>query len=133
MPLTSKVREYDPEWPQKYEEKRNRLVPIFGANLIQIDHVGSTAVPLLAAKPEIDILVAVSDTLVLDRYSEALADLGYRRGEALSDGHHFFRKGLNGVRTHKRHVIAGRASSSQGRSYNFPRSKNRRFGPVRAC
>lgn len=104
MPLTSSITAYDPAWPQRYEEEAARLTPIFGAALIGIHHVGSTAVPGLAAKPEIDVLVIVNRTDVSDGCVKPLQDLGYRRGGDLSQGHHFFKRDKDGVRTHKIHV-----------------------------
>ncbi|TIS72125.1 MAG: GrpB family protein, partial [Mesorhizobium sp.] len=59
MPLTSSIQTYDPKWPQKYADEAERLTPIFGSALMEIRHVGSTAVPGLAAKPEIDVLAVV--------------------------------------------------------------------------
>jgi GrpB-like predicted nucleotidyltransferase (UPF0157 family) len=105
MPLTSKIATYNPDWPSQYEVERERLVPIFGGKLLRIDHVGSTAVPLLSAKPEIDILVELSDNLDLAQFVSPLMDLGYRRGGDLSAGHHFFKRDVDGVRTHKLHVM----------------------------
>lgn len=59
MPLTSPIMPYDPTWPQQYAAEAARLKPIFNSALIGIHHVGSTAVPELAAKPEIDVLAVV--------------------------------------------------------------------------
>lgn len=58
--LTSKISAYDERWPLMFAEEKSRLEPIFGDLLIEIHHVGSTAVQDLAAKPEIDLLVEVS-------------------------------------------------------------------------
>jgi len=53
---------YDPSWPQRFEEERIALEEAIGGWVVGgIHHVGSTAVPGLAAKPVIDILVAVQD------------------------------------------------------------------------
>lgn len=64
MALTSSITDYDPTWPQRYVEAAATLAPIFGGRLVEMHHVGSTAVPGLAAKPEIDVLAVVdaSDT-----------------------------------------------------------------------
>jgi GrpB-like predicted nucleotidyltransferase (UPF0157 family) len=105
VPLTSKISDYDPTWPSRFTQEQQRLAPIFGSKLLRIDHVGSTAVPALSAKPEIDILIEVSDDADIDRYTHSLIELGYCRGRDLSEGHHFFRKDVDGVRTHKLHVV----------------------------
>ena len=104
MPLTSAIIDYDERWPRLFEEEAARLRPVFGEACVDLHHVGSTAVVGLAAKPEIDILVVVSDTENLDHWQAALLNLGYRRGGDLMDGHHFFKRDVGGKRTHKLHV-----------------------------
>lgn len=52
---------YDPTWPRRFEEWRTRLAAALGPAAVTIDHVGSTSVPGLAAKPIVDIQVGVSD------------------------------------------------------------------------
>ena len=52
------VVEYDPRWPARFNDERVRLAGAFGDDAVLIEHIGSTAVPGLAAKPIIDILVA---------------------------------------------------------------------------
>ena len=59
FPIT--VVEYDPNWPRCYEEEAAELRSLFGPELVtRIEHFGSTAVPGLAAKPVIDILIEIS-------------------------------------------------------------------------
>lgn len=77
---------------------------MFGKAFVAIHHVGSTAVKGLAAKPEIDILVAVSDASRLDVWQADLLGLDYTRGRDLMTGHHFFKRDVDGVRTHKLHI-----------------------------
>lgn len=105
MALTSKIRDYDPSWPQQFALECLRVGPIFGDKLRNIEHVGSTAVPGLAAKPEIDILVEISDDADIDFYCSHMGAIGYRRGGDLSVGHRFFKKDVDGIRTHKVHVL----------------------------
>lgn len=104
MPLTSSIQPYDPQWPQRYVDEAARLTPIVESALVELHHVGSTAVTGLAAKPEIDILAVVNSTDVFKEWSRSFEKLGYRRGGDLSPGHHFFKRDINGVRTHKLHV-----------------------------
>jgi GrpB-like predicted nucleotidyltransferase (UPF0157 family) len=104
MPLTSPIQPHDPAWPRKYQDEVARLRPVFGLDLVEIHHVGSTAVPGLAAKPEIDLLAVVNAPDDSDEWTRSLQHLGYRRGGDLSPGHHFFKRDLNEVRTHKLHV-----------------------------
>lgn len=105
MPLTSTITTYDPTWPQRFQAEKTRLGPLFTPDLLAIDHIGSTAVPGLAAKPEIDILVTVRSEEHTARWQPALAGLEYRRGGDLSPGHQFYKRDHAGVRTHKIHVI----------------------------
>jgi GrpB-like predicted nucleotidyltransferase (UPF0157 family) len=104
MPLTSPIKPYDPTWPQQYAAEEARLKPTFGSALIGIYHVGSTAVPDLAAKAEIDVLAVVNSNSRLEDWSRSLMALGHRRGGDLSPGHHFFKRDVDGARTHKLHV-----------------------------
>ncbi|MBP2461472.1 MULTISPECIES: GrpB family protein [unclassified Rhizobium] len=104
MALTSKISEYDRQWPSMFEAERARLAAVFEAKAVDIHHVGSTAVPGLAAKPEIDLLVVVSGASDEERVDWEMASLGYVRGKNLLDGHHFYRRDVEGVRTHKVHV-----------------------------
>jgi len=106
MALTSSIIGYDPHWPQRYEETAAALAPIFGAALVEMHHVGSTAVPELAAKPEIDILAVVNTPDTPASWTAKFAELGYRRGGDLSCGHRFFKRDVDGVRTHKVHVCS---------------------------
>lgn len=104
MPLTSKISPYDERWPEMFVSVAEWLRGIFGACLIDLHHVGSTAVVGLPAKPEIDILAVVADTRDLDCWTDLLAGHGFKRGRDLSGDHHFFRRNVDGLRTHKLHV-----------------------------
>lgn len=104
MALTSKIAAYDPKWASLYQKEALRLRQAFGPALLEIHHIGSTAVPDLPAKPEIDILILVMVNDVAENMTAPLANLGYRRGGDLSPGHSFFKRDINGVRTHKLHV-----------------------------
>lgn len=104
MPLTSSITDYDVRWPRLYEAEAKRLRPIFGDVCVEIHHVGSTAVEGLVAKPELDILVVVSDSSHLNCWQNELLRMKYRRGGDLMEGHHFFKRDKGGVRTHKLHI-----------------------------
>lgn len=104
MALTSTIQPYDPAWPGRYAQEAERLRPIFGTSLLQLDHVGSTAVRDLAAKPEIDILAVVDAIDIPEAWTTGFGGLGYRRGGDLSPGHRFFKRDMDGVRTHKLHI-----------------------------
>lgn len=74
-----------PHRPQRYEAVNVLLASVFGDELLAIHHVGSTAVPHLAAKPEIDVLVEVSEHRNEAARDEVLLTLGYVCGSDLSE------------------------------------------------
>lgn len=55
------IVDYDPSWPKRFERERERLASALGPLALTIEHVGSTAVPGLAAKPIVDLLITVKD------------------------------------------------------------------------
>src|SRR5215813_5161727 len=71
------IQEYDPQWPQLYAIEERLLWEALSPTAVQIEHIGSTSVPFLAAKPIIDISVAVGDLADVSACVGALADLGY--------------------------------------------------------
>ncbi len=81
---------YDSSWPERYEGWRDRLVGELAGTALRIEHVGSTAVPGLAAKPTIDIQVSVADLNDESRYVAQIERAGVqlRSRDAL---HRFFR------------------------------------------
>ena len=70
------VVDYNTAWPGLYEKWRDRLSGALGATALRIEHVGSTAVPGLAAKPVIDIQVSVADLGDESRYAPQLETTG---------------------------------------------------------
>jgi GrpB-like predicted nucleotidyltransferase (UPF0157 family) len=68
--------DYDPEWPIRFHDWHRRLEEVLGGVARRIEHVGSTAVPGLAAKPIIDIQVSVADPAREDRYVPGIEGLG---------------------------------------------------------
>ena len=56
------IHEYDPEWPSWYAGEEARIRATLGERVVRIEHVGSTSVPGLAAKPVIDIVLEVPDS-----------------------------------------------------------------------
>lgn len=72
------VVEYDPRWPEIFAREAERIRVALGERALQIEHAGSTAVPGLAAKPVIDIVLAVADSREESAYAFALEAAGYR-------------------------------------------------------
>src|SRR5436190_1813719 len=71
------IVEYDPQWPGKFQEHAALLSRVLGSHALAIEHVGSTAVPGLAAKPIVDIDVLVEDPSDEETYLPALVQAGY--------------------------------------------------------
>ena len=95
--------EHDPSWAGLFEEERVRLAPIFDGQVVAIEHIGSTSVPDLCAKPIVDVLVGLRDLELSDEQIEAMGRLGYDYlGEHGLPGRLFFRKE---PRTHHVHVV----------------------------
>jgi GrpB-like predicted nucleotidyltransferase (UPF0157 family)/quercetin dioxygenase-like cupin family protein len=76
------VGDYNPEWPVWFERVRRHIWPAIEDIALGIDHVGSTSVPGLAAKPIIDIDIVVESGQDIDLVIDRLAAIGYRwRGD----------------------------------------------------
>jgi GrpB-like predicted nucleotidyltransferase (UPF0157 family) len=76
------LSEYDPEWPRRYEAERTRITAALGSLAERTEHIGSTAVPGLVAKPIIDILLGIARLELSTEEIAAMEALGYTyRGE----------------------------------------------------
>jgi len=113
MARTIEVVDYDPLWIAAFENEAAVLNAVFGERVVEVHHIGSTAVPGLDAKPIIDILVVLDNTDDINSFDRAMEDAGYRvRGECLdatipgTPGRFYFTKETNGVRSHHVHVYA---------------------------
>ena len=69
---------YSPMWPAVFEIERDRLNALFGADAVVIEHIGSTAVPGLGAKPIIDVMLGAPALAIVDRKIPELVASGYR-------------------------------------------------------
>jgi GrpB-like predicted nucleotidyltransferase (UPF0157 family) len=103
------ICDYDPSWPLKFAEERDRLLESAGPTIGSIEHIGSTAVPGLAAKPIIDLLLGVRSLAEARRTLPVpLGDLGYRQMveyETWLPEELLFRRGMPGPWTHHVHVV----------------------------
>lgn len=101
-----RVVPYDPTWPDRFEEERSALVAVLAPWLVgPIEHVGSTAVPGLAAKPVIDIMAPVHDLDSSRSTIDVLSTLGYCYWPYRADVMHWFCKPSAAYRTHHLHVV----------------------------
>ncbi len=71
------IVDYDPEWPRLFEHEAERVQGALGDRVLLIEHVGSTSVPGLAAKPRIDVLLVVTDSADEPTYVPALEAAAY--------------------------------------------------------
>ena len=69
---------YDPSWPAQYEAEAAKIRAALGERAVALEHVGSTSIPGLSAKPIIDIVLCVADSSDEDAYVPALTAQGYR-------------------------------------------------------
>ncbi|NMC35162.1 MAG: GrpB family protein [Veillonellaceae bacterium] len=99
---------YDPHWPHQFEEERLRLLEEIGAYVLSIEHIGSTAVPGLAAKPVIDILIGVRSLQEAPLFIPPLEARGYEYVSQYEDEMPFRRylhRKVNGEHTHHLHMV----------------------------
>jgi GrpB-like predicted nucleotidyltransferase (UPF0157 family) len=69
--------EYNPEWPEQFAREAQRIRNALGEHALQVEHIGSTSVPGLVAKPIIDILLVVADSADEQSYFPDLEGAGY--------------------------------------------------------
>ena len=120
------IVEYDPQWPERFRHERDRIAAALGRAAIRIDHVGSTAVPGLAAKPIVDINLIVADVEDEASYLPALERAGYEL-RVREPGHRMVRTRARDVHVH----ICTAGSDWERRHLRF-RDQLRRSGQDRA-
>lgn len=98
---TVSVVAYQPAWVEAFEKEMQQLQDALGKNVTDIEHIGSTSVPGLAAKPIIDMIAAVGDLSIYKQLAEPLAALGYEfMPKRVFTDRVFFPKGPRENRTH---------------------------------
>jgi len=98
----------DPRWPAMFDAEAARVRAAAGERLVACEHVGSTSVLGLAAKPVIDILGGVKTLADADAVVPRIVSIGYdyvRKWEAEMPGRRYFVRRARGVRTHHLHVV----------------------------
>lgn len=78
---------HDPEWPQWYGREEARIRAVLGDRVVLLEHVGSTSIPGLSAKPRIDIILGVADSADEASYVPAMEAAGYVLRIRESDWH----------------------------------------------
>ena len=79
VPLAGPVQivDYDPQWPRLFEREAERVRTALGDQVLMLEHIGSTSVPGLAAKPKIDMLLVIADSADEHAYVPSLEAAGY--------------------------------------------------------
>ncbi len=98
-PLELPLHDYEDRWPDVYLEHRNRIRDALAPVDVDIEHIGSTSVPGLAAKPIIDIVVAVDDITAEEDYLDPLLAAGYEL-RVREPGHRLVRTPARDVHVH---------------------------------
>lgn len=99
---------HDDAWPALFAAERARLLALFAGSLIAIEHIGSTAVPGLAAKPVIDMLAGVASMAVARSLAGPLCASGYATSQefnATLTERQWFMRWAKGHRTHHLHLV----------------------------
>lgn len=92
---------YNSEWSKEFQNLGDSLRNALGDIAIRIDHIGSTAIPGLAAKPIIDIQISVNSLQLLDSFRKPLESLGFiHRADNPDRSKRYFREALGSKRTH---------------------------------
>jgi GrpB-like predicted nucleotidyltransferase (UPF0157 family) len=96
---------YDPGWVGLFQAESTLLRRVFGGVLVRIEHIGSTSIPGMSAKPIIDIMIEATALPEVDSLNDDMRELGYAaRGEHGIPGRRYFRKGTDLNHTHHVHV-----------------------------
>ncbi len=100
------LKEYDPSWPAKFEGEKRLLLSIADTwNFGSVEHVGSTAVPGMVAKPVIDVMFGVKSLEESKPAIDVLVEYGYEYWPYKTEVMHWFCKPSDAFRTHHLHMI----------------------------
>ncbi len=96
------LADYDPAWPERFLQEEASIRAALGGAALSVEHIGSTSMPGLAAKPIVDILLVVEDSAEEASYMPSLEEAGYvlRVREPDFDEHRMFRSPQKDVHVH---------------------------------
>lgn len=106
------LQDHDPSWPARFAQERDRLISLFPGTFIEVQHIGSTAIPGLPAKPVIDILAGVESMAVAESVAAPLCQSGYTTSAEFNASlvdRKWFMRWHDGHRTHHLHVVVHRS------------------------
>jgi len=99
------IKPYQHYWHKEFLNEKNKIVPLLHEEIIAIEHIGSTAVEGVGAKPLIDMMIGVTNLQITENWREALEGIGYEYVPKKTPNWRFFRKGKWRAGTHHLHVI----------------------------
>lgn len=102
------IEEYNPDWKVKFQKEKELLVAALSGVKCQIEHIGSTSVEGLGAKPIIDILIGLDEFSIANEQINKLIAIGYQyidKYEDIMPDRRFLIKENNGVRIHHIHMV----------------------------
>lgn len=102
------LQEYDPAWKRRFMDAAEELRPLFGSNLAGMEHVGSTSVAGMVAKPQIDVLAVVRDLDGVTASHEAFREVGFTvfgRGYISDDDEYMTKDAPDGTRLVSVHTL----------------------------
>lgn len=103
-PRRIEVIDADPAWPERFRAEAARIADALGPVAARIEHIGSTSVSGLAAKPVLDVQISVRSLRPMEPYREPLEGLGYVYRADDEPEHRFFKLDVEGVRSVNIHV-----------------------------
>lgn len=71
------LSDYNPKWENEFEYEKKRIVNVIGDKILGIEHIGSTSIKGLEAKPVIDIIVGVQDLAEVSNFVVTLSEIEY--------------------------------------------------------
>lgn len=102
------LQEYDPAWKQRFFDAAEKLKIIHGDNLVEIDHIGSTSIVGMVAKPQVDVLVVVKNLDAVKDHYEAFKKIGFTpkgRGYVAEDNEYMIQDSADGKRLVSVHTL----------------------------
>jgi GrpB-like predicted nucleotidyltransferase (UPF0157 family) len=102
------IVDYNPDWPRLYEEEKALVLKAIGHIIADIEHIGSTAIPGLGAKPVVDLMVGLhhlDDAVECIPLLDAIGHTYHPEFEDQVPERRFFRKGPDWARTHHIHMV----------------------------
>ena len=103
-----RLHPYDPSWPEAFAAERGRLASLLPGVFTEIEHIGSTAVPGMLAKPVIDLMAGVESMARARSIAEHVCNSGYTTSTAFNEtlvDRQWFMRWAEGHRTHHLHVV----------------------------